>query len=223
MSFVSYKFFAFLAILIILYYLLPKRVQWMLLLVGSLVFYAFSGPQYLIFMAVTILTTYGAGVLIERVWTKQDAWVKENKGLSRDEKKAYKASMTRKAKLILVLCLLANLGVLAVIKYTDFFLENLNNIFGTEFELKHFLLPLGISFYMFQSLGYVIDVYRRKYAAEKNIAKMALFTSFFPQVIQGPISRFDDSPRPCLHSTASTAMTFIMGSSGWPGASSRSW
>ncbi|MBQ9871423.1 MAG: MBOAT family protein [Eubacterium sp.] len=192
MSFVSYKFFAFLAILIILYYLLPKRVQWMLLLVGSLVFYAFSGPQYLIFMAVTIVTTYGAGVLIERVWTKQDAWVKENKGLSRDEKKAYKASMTRKAKLILVLCLLANLGVLAVIKYTDFFLENLNNIFGTEFELKHFLLPLGISFYMFQSLGYVIDVYRRKYAAEKNIAKMALFTSFFPQVIQGPISRFDD-------------------------------
>ena len=192
MSFVSYQFIAFLAALLVLYYLLPKKLQWMLLLAGSLAFYAFSGPKYLIFMAITIATTYGAAVWIENIWGRQDAWVKEHKGIAREEKKAYKAGMTRKAKAVLILCLLTNLGILAVIKYTDFLLENLNGIFGTQFQLRHFVLPLGISFYMFQSLGYVIDVYRRKYPAERNPAKVALFTSFFPQVIQGPISRFDD-------------------------------
>ncbi len=211
MSFVSYQFIGFLAGLILLYYLIPKRFQWMLLLLGSVVFYAFSGPKYLIFMAVTILSTYGAGVWIEKVWERQDAWVKENKSAGRDEKKKYKKGMTRKAKGILVGCLLLNLGILAVIKYTDFFLENLNGIFGTDFAMHHFILPLGISFYMFQSLGYVIDVYRRKYKAERNLGKAALFTSFFPQVIQGPISRYDELSTTLFAKHSFDAETFYYG------------
>ena len=195
MSFVSAAFLGFLAVLLLLYYMLPgslRKYQWVLLLIGSIFFYTVSGPKYLIFMAVTILSTYISARGIEAVWVKQDAWSKEHKELPREEKKAHKAKATRKAKWILIGCLLLNLGILAVIKYTDFVLENLNGIFGMDFALHHFILPLGISFYMFQSLGYVIDVYRRKYSAERNLGKAALFTSFFPQVIQGPISRFDD-------------------------------
>ena len=211
MSFVSFQFIIFLAGLILLYYVLPKKVQWMLLLVGSIAFYTYSGPKYLIFMGITILTTYGAAVWIESIWGRQDAWVKEHKGITREEKKAYKAGMTRRAKGVLVLCLLVNLGILGVIKYTDFILENLNGMFGTEFIPRNFILPLGISFYMFQSLGYVIDVYRRKYPAERNPLKAALFTSFFPQVIQGPISRFDDLSKGLFAQHSFNAREFYYG------------
>ncbi|MBO6162079.1 MAG: MBOAT family protein [Eubacterium sp.] len=211
MSFVSYSFIGFLAVLLCLYYLLPKKCQWPLLLLGSFVFYAFSGSRYLIFLVVTILSTYGSGLWIEKIWGKQDAYLKEHKELAREEKKAYKKIVTRKARAVLVLCLIFNLGILAVIKYTDFVLENLNGIFGTEFALHHFLLPLGISFYMFQSLGYVIDVYRRKYPAERNIGKAALFTSFFPQVIQGPISRYDDLSKSLFSEHAFNPQDFFYG------------
>ncbi|MBR6173078.1 MAG: MBOAT family protein [Eubacterium sp.] len=192
MSFVSYEFIGFLAVLILLYYLLPKRFQWGFLLIGSLFFYAFSGWKNLIFIATTALSTWGTALLLERIWKKQDAYLAEHKELNRDEKKAYKKTVTKNAKAIFVLCLLFNLGILAVIKYADFFLENVNHIFGTKFSYFGFLLPLGLSFYMFQSLGYVIDVYRRKYPAQRNLGKSALFTCFFPQMIQGPISRYDD-------------------------------
>ncbi len=179
MSFVSFSFWGFLLILLLLYYLLPKRFQWMLLLIGSFVFYAFAGPKYLIYIVITIVSTWGAGVLMQHLYDTQSAYLKANKTLlSRDEKKAYKAKITKKSQLTLVGCLLLNLGILAVIKYSNFFLDNMSGLFHREFARTSFVLPLGISFFMFQSLGYVIDVYRKKYPAEKNLAKSALFTSF---------------------------------------------
>lgn len=192
MSFVSFTFWGFLLLLLLCYYLLPKRFQWKLLLIGSLIFYACSGPKYLIYVAVTILSTWGAGVWMQQLYDAQDAWLKANKAqTSRDERKIIKANVAKRARRILIACLLVNLGILAAIKYSNFFLENVGSLFHTTFAHTSFVLPLGISFYMFQSLGYVIDVFRRKYPAEKNLAKSALFTSFFPQVIQGPISRYD--------------------------------
>jgi D-alanyl-lipoteichoic acid acyltransferase DltB (MBOAT superfamily) len=95
-----------------------------------------------------------------------------------------------------VLCLVLNFGILAVLKYSDFAISNINgvlNVFHSEqLPLIGFILPLGISFYTFQTMGYLIDIYRDKYPYEKNIFRLALFISFFPQLIQGPISRFDD-------------------------------
>ena len=192
MSFISVSFLMSFALLLAVYYLIPKRFQWMLLLAASLLFYASFGAKYLIYLGVTALSTWGAAYLMDVRYRAQDAYLKEHKGMAREEKKAYKAEVSRKAKRLLVACLLLNLGILAVIKYTNFALENWNAVFHTELAPVHFALPVGISFYMFQSLGYVIDVYRRKYPAERNLAKCALFTSFFPQVIQGPISRFDE-------------------------------
>ena len=192
MSFISFSFLAFLAILFALYYLLPKRFQWVILLIGSLFFYAFAGIGYLAYIAVTALSTWFAGKTIHSYYTGRDDYLKLNKELSREDKKAYKASVKKKACRVMVLCLVLNLGILAVIKYTDFVLQNINNIFGANLTYFHFALPMGLSFYIFQSMGYIIDVYRGKYSAELNPAKFALFVSFFPQLIQGPISRFDD-------------------------------
>ncbi len=210
MSFVSFGFLVFLAVLLALYYLLPKRFQWMVLLAGSLAFYAFAGPKYLVYMAVTILTTWGAGRAIGSVWAGLDGRLKDRDSLSREERKSARAAASKKAKRILAACLVVNLGILAVIKYADFALENVNALFRTDFAYFRFALPMGISFYMFQSLGYVIDVYRRKYPEERNLAKSALFTSFFPQVIQGPISRFDELSRTLFaeHSFDGRAFTF---------------
>ncbi|HBR31605.1 MAG TPA: MBOAT family protein, partial [Clostridiales bacterium] len=97
----------------------------------------------------------------------------------------------------ILLCLLFSFGILAVLKYTDFGISNINSvakIFNPEWSLpvKNFIIPLGISFYTFQSAGYLIDIYREKYKYESNFLKFALFISYFPQLVQGPISRFDD-------------------------------
>ena len=193
MSFVSFGFLAFLAALIVLYYIVPKRGQWMLLLAGSVFFYAFAGWKALIFIAVTALSTWLAGILIGRRAAVREAYLKEHGGeLDRDAKKAYKARIKKQTYLIMSLCLTLNLGILAVIKYTDFGISIVNGIFRTNIGYFRFALPLGLSFYIFQSMGYIIDVYRGKYAPEKNPARFALFVSFFPQLLQGPISRFDE-------------------------------
>ncbi|MBO4325849.1 MAG: MBOAT family protein [Clostridia bacterium] len=193
MSFVSLGFLAFLAVLILLYYLVPKKGQWILLLAGSVFFYAFAGWSALIFIAVTALSTYLAGIYIGKLAADRDKYIKEHSAeLDKEAKKAYKAKVKKRTYLIMSLCLLLNLGMLAVIKYTDFGISIVNGIFRTNIGFVHFALPMGISFYIFQSMGYIIDVYRGKYAPEKNIARFALFVSFFPQLLQGPISRFDE-------------------------------
>lgn len=128
----------------------------------------------------------------------QSKYITKHKAeLSREEKKAYKESIKSKQWKWTLLCLLLNFGILAIIKYTNFFIANVNYISrtfgnGNQLSFWNLALPMGISFYSFQTMGYIIDIYRGKYAPEKNIFKLALFVSFFPQMIQGPISRFDD-------------------------------
>jgi len=156
-----------------------------------------SGLRYLIYIAVTILSSYGVGFLIANLHQKQEQYlIAHNETLTRDDKKLYKAKNKSARMGWLVLCLLSNLGILATLKYADFAILNINvfiEMFGGEdITFFRFVLPLGISFYTFQTMGYVVDVYRGAATVEKNPFKLALFTSFFPQVIQGPISRFSD-------------------------------
>ena len=198
MLFTSFNFILFIAILFVVYYLIPKRFQWMLLLIASYIFYSFAGIQYLLYIIVTTVSIYLTSVKIGRIQAVEADYIKDNREmLSRDERKAYKAVMKSKQRKWLTICLLFNLGILAVIKYTDFVIGNINSFLDifrvdNQLPLMNFILPLGISFYTFMAVGYIIDVYRAKYPYEKNIFKLALFISFFPQVIQGPISRFDD-------------------------------
>lgn len=197
MLFTSYNFILFLLVLFILYYIIPKRYQWLLLLVASFIFYSYSGWDNVAYITVTIIATYFASLKIGQLYKQQDSYLKENKAsLSREDKKAYKEKVKSKQKRYLLLCLFFDLGILAVLKYTNFVISNVNSvarIFNAgQISFLDIALPMGISFYTFQSVGYLVDVYRGKYPPEKNIGKFALFVSFFPQLIQGPISRFDD-------------------------------
>ncbi len=197
MLFTSYRFVFFLLILFVVYYIIPKRFQWMLLLVASYLFYSFAGLKYLIYIIATTVTTYLISRRLNLIQMVQVLYLNEHKAsMDREERKAYKARMKRKQRRWMILCMVFNFGILAVMKYTDFMITNINGLFSLfhakPLPLIGFVLPLGISFYTFQTMGYLIDVYREKYPYEKNIAKLALFISFFPQLLQGPISRYDD-------------------------------
>lgn len=198
MLFTSLKFIIFLAIVITLYYIVPKKCQWPFLLAASYIFYFIAGPTFLIYISVTSLTTYAAAVCIEN---KRDAFSKEfkliKKELDKEGKKKIKALEKKKEKRIMLACLLFNLGILAVVKYTNFAISNVNAVIkafdmGDTISYMNIVLPMGISFYTFQSMGYLIDIYFGKYKAERNPFKFALFVSFFPQLVQGPISRYND-------------------------------
>lgn len=172
MSLISMEFLLFVGIAVMGYYLIPKRFQWIWLLIFSYIYYASSGIRLLAFLLFTTVTTYGAGRLLDRINVLQ------------------KGKKNRKRS-VLIGCLLLNFGMLAVLKYTNFAIENVNAIFHTGLSFQKLILPLGISFYTFQSMGYLIDVYWGKYEAEQHIFRFALFVSFFPQILQGPIGRFD--------------------------------
>ena len=198
MLFTSYEFLGFLALLFLLYYILPKKTQWVLLLVASYAFYAFGGVKYLAFLVLTTLVSYAFALLMGRMSEKEKAYLSSEEGsaLSKEARKAYRAEKKKRRFQVLFGALFIDLGVLAVVKYAAFAVRNVNvllHTFGadTALTVPELLLPLGISFYTFQSCGYLIDVYRGKVAPQRNFGKFALFVSFFPQVIQGPISRYD--------------------------------
>lgn len=192
MLFTSYNFIAFLIVIFLLYYLVPKKFQWVLLLAGSYFFYACAGIHFLAYIFATTVTTWWAAKRMTAIQQEQAAYLKVHKAeLDREQKKAYKAGMKKRTRHWMLACLLFNLGILAVIKYTDFMISNINSIFHTGLTFMNFALPMGISFYTFQSMGYLIDVYRAKYPCQDSLPKFALFVSFFPQLVQGPISRYD--------------------------------
>lgn len=189
MSFTSVSFFIFIFITIFLYYVLPKKIQWVVLLISSYIFYMASGVKLLAFLLFTTITTFFSGIFIGNLNKKYKS---QSDGLESDEKKQLSSIFRRKKKCIVTIAILLNFTLLFFLKYYNFVIEGVNSIFGSNmFGKLNILLPLGISFYMFQSIGYVIDVYRGKYEPDKNFFKFALFVSFFPQIIQGPISRYD--------------------------------
>ena len=198
MFFTSYEFIGFIIALFLLYYIVPQKWQWQLLLVASYAFYFAAGLKYLIYILATTVTIYAASRSIEQNQAAQTLYIKEHKaGLSKEEKKAYKDKCHKVRFRFLLLCLLVNLGILAVLKYTNFFIQNINGIMDAFGQTGHLsfvalALPLGISFYTFQAISYLLDVYRGTITAEKNIFRFALFVSFFPLLIQGPISRYGD-------------------------------
>lgn len=156
MSLTSMTFLFFFIGVASLYYLSPKKYQWVILLFASYVFFAYANVGLVIYLLITTLTTWYGCLNLKEL-----------------EKKKKKNRVTYIA--------LLNFGILALLKY--------NNLFGPGLNL---LIPIGISFYTFQSMGYTYDVYRNRMPAERNVFKCALFVAYFPQIIQGPISRYKD-------------------------------
>lgn len=181
-----------------MYFALPlKKHKWVVLLAASIFFYLVAGYKYAMFILFTAVSTYLVGLWIDKISKNSKAVLKKNKAeWSRDDKKKYKNKIKVRKRLVMALALVLNFGILAFLKYFNFFAGSLNDIlgnFGISFSVPTLalFLPLGISFYTFQSMGYIVDVYREKTPAEKNPLKFMLFVSFFPQIVQGPISIYD--------------------------------
>ncbi len=186
--------FRFMPIAFLLYYLVPKKLKNLTLLILSLVFYCWGEIRYFPIMVASIVVDYVASGGIER-----------NRGNK------------RVCRRYLALSVVFNLGSLAFFKYTNFFIENINALFGTSIGLLSITLPLGISFYTFQTMSYTIDVYRGNVKAERNIIDFGAFVVLFPQLIAGPIVRYTDVARELKERTLrldrieSGVATFIMG------------
>lgn len=195
MSLFSLKFIINVCVLCVIYFVIPKRFQWLLLLIFSYIFYLCADLKAVLYILCTTISTFAAGVVLERL----DKDVKKIlEGVQdKEEKKKISRNSLRKKRFVVTVVVLLNIGILFVIKYTNFFIQNVNILFqnfhiNNHFEYFDIILPLGISFYTFQSIGYVLDVYHGKIQANKNIFKYALFISYFPQIIQGPIGRYND-------------------------------
>lgn len=197
MSYTSIGFWIFIGIIFILYYLLPLGKRWYVLLAGSYVYYCLADVRFVVFLLFTTITTYYTGIYLSR---KNSVYDSESKALGKEQKKEFKQLITKKKKRILLCGVLVNLFVLIIIKYTNDLISNFNMLsnqfhFNLYLNPVQILIPLGISYYIFQSIGYIVDIYRSKYPAETNIFRYALFVSFFPQLIQGPISKYDELAR----------------------------
>jgi alginate O-acetyltransferase complex protein AlgI len=167
MLFNSLAFFLFFPIVTVIYFVLPHRVRWIHLLLASCVFYMAFIPVYILILFFTIIIDYVVGILIENATGKKRKW-------------------------FLVLSLVSNIGVLAVFKYYNFFIGNLNGLFAgsdNPLPLLNIVLPIGLSFHTFQAMSYTIEVYRGHHKAERHFGIYALYVMFYPQLVAGPIER----------------------------------
>ena len=187
----SYLIF-FLGLVWLCYTLTHKKYKWIILLLASYAFYFLSCRKLIVFLLLTTVSVYTAGIVMNKL---QDAFDAVKGTLSKEEKKALRESVKYRKKWVVAAAVILNFGCLAFLKYYNFVGGELNGLLGgiDSFSFPHLklLLPLGISFYTLQSIGYVVDVYRGKYRGEKNPCKIALFLAFFPCIVEGPIGRYD--------------------------------
>ncbi len=170
MLFNSLQYLWFLPTVVLIYYALPAKHRWVLLLLASYFFYMSWKVEYIVLIIFSTLVDYFLAI------------------------KIHKAKAQPRKKTYLIISLISNLGLLAAFKYANFFTENVNQLLSFTNSTQHFpywdiLLPVGISFYTFQTLSYTIDVYKGKISPEKNIARFALYVTYFPQLVAGPIER----------------------------------
>lgn len=161
-SSISFLYY-FLPILLIIYFIVPNKLKNIVLLVASLLFYFYGEPKYIIILLLSCLINYIFGILIGKYKSK---------------------------KLFMALAVIINIGILFYFKYINFFIQNLNTIFNSNITLFKIIMPIGISFFTFQTLSYVIDVYNNKVKYEKNLLNFSTYVCLFPQLVAGPIVRY---------------------------------
>lgn len=163
MSYASIEFLLFVLMLVLIYYIFPKKHRYIVLLIGSLIFYYLFSGKYIIFILLSSVITYFSGKLIEKYNDKR--------------------------KLILTLSILLNLSFLLVLKYNNFF-GDIFRVVGINIPYKKFILPIGISYYTLETISYLTDIYRKRMKAETNYLKVLLFLVYFPQIVEGPIANY---------------------------------
>ena len=194
----SYYFLLFLAASLLLYWLCPKKYRYIPLLVESVVFLLLVDWKSIFFILFSMIVIFLCAYFIDKNAKKQKDYISLHKGeMTLEEKKAYKAKNKHIRKSLLVVGILAVTILLGIMKYLGFLLGSVQSIvqlFGGNFafELRGWFLPVGISFYTFQAIGYLVDVYWSKYEAERNPFRFALFMFYFPKLLQGPIVRYNE-------------------------------
>ena len=184
----------YLPLVLLGYNICPKKGKNLFLLIVSLIFYAWGEPKYVFLMIFSILVNYVFGLLMDKH--------RENK---------------KRLKLLLVISVIIDLGLLSVFKYTDFIITNINSVFGAGFDLLNIALPIGISFYTFQAMSYTIDVYRDDVRVQRNLIDFGMYITMFPQLIAGPIVRYTDVQDQLAERNVTTAdfsegiMRFVVG------------
>ena len=191
MIFTSFEFIVFFLIVLIGYYLIFPKLRWLWLLAASFYFYFKASPQFLPYILASVAVIYASSRMIGILDSRKTSFFQKNE-LTKDEKKAYNKRCTRNKKIFCAIGIILNVGMLAFTKYFNFVGESVSAITGGTFTALDIIVPLGISFYTFQSTGYLIDVYRGMYEPQKNPLKYSLFILFFPQIMQGPIGRYSD-------------------------------
>ena len=160
--------FVFMPLVMAVYFLSKKEIRNYVLLIASIIFYAWGEPRYLAIMIITILVNYAGAILLDKHYSsRQRLW-------------------------IVSLTIVLDLSFLFYFKYFNFVVDNINGVLATDFQLLDVIMPIGISFYTFQAMSYLIDVYRREVPAQKDVFKLALYIVLFPQLVAGPIVKYHD-------------------------------
>lgn len=160
--------FVFMPLVMAVYFLSKKEIRNYVLLIASIIFYAWGEPRYLAIMIITILVNYAGAILLDKHYSsRQRLW-------------------------IVSLTVVLDLSFLFYFKYFNFVVDNINGVWATDFQLLDVIMPIGISFYTFQAMSYLIDVYRREVPAQKDVYKLALYIVLFPQLVAGPIVKYHD-------------------------------
>ena len=183
----------FLPIIILIYNIVPQKHRWKVLLLSSYVFFWSISGKLIIYLLVATGVTYLCGLWLKK---KQDERNEKLLNVDKEKKKEIKQLYVKKQRKIILLGALILIGLLVVLKYTKFFGTNINLLLNTlnipiQFKIPNFIMPIGISFYTLQAVSYIVDIYKEKFKADKNIGRIALFLSFFPLIMEGPICRYD--------------------------------
>lgn len=186
MAFTSINFLVFILLCVSVYYAVPLKWRWSVLLMASYAFYLMSSANTIVFMIATTIVTYAGGMLIGGLNSAHREYMAAHKAeMTKAERKQARKENQKKKRSIILLSLAIDFGILAALKYFRYYLSALDvSVFDGGI-----LIPLGISFYTFQSAAYLFDLYRSNIEPDRNLLKFALFTSFFPQIVQGPIAR----------------------------------
>ena len=155
----------FLPVLLLVYFLVPKKYKNLVLLIFSLIFYFLGEPKYIVILLLSCILNYFFG---------------------------NKVHDSKNKKFWLIISIIYNVGQLLVFKYTDFFIENINSIFNSNINYLYIVMPIGISFFTFQAMGYVFDIYMGKHKPAKKLLDFMTYISLFPQLVAGPIVRYSD-------------------------------
>lgn len=196
MAITSVNFLAFCILSVIIFVIFPPRYRWIPLLISSVAFYclSLSDKKILIWIIVTSLTTWLAGRKLDSI-ARNTEMALQKTGLEKEEEKRIRAHASKKRKTILTVVLMLNIGILICFKLWNYYRKAFTIIIGAlsgygTVNMAALIMPLGISYYTFSTIGYILDVYWKRYESEKNFARYFLFAIYFPHILQGPISRY---------------------------------